>query len=267
MEVRFRIPEGEDVMATVDHGEELARLRTQVEELQRTVAALAAAHRAAEGSSTSGTESRARFQEIEVERIDVVEPDGTIRLAISNNARFPEPIVQGKVGKRSGSPLAGLILYNDDGDECGGLYGYGRTAEDGTYSAGGGLNLDQYRPQEQVVGINYQGQNGRNTAGMRVWERVHGAPVQFPNQEAIDASLIGRPYATRVFVGRTSEGAAVVRLCDAGGRVRLRLAVDAAGTPALQFFDEHGGVVYRLPGAAPHEGHAQADPQGTQRQP
>lgn len=215
--------------------DELTRLRAQVDELRRTVSELVESQR------------RARFEEIEVERLNVVEPDGTLRVALSNNARFPAPIVGGKEGVRSGSPLAGVVFYNDDGDECGALYGYGRTAEDGTHTAGGGLNLDQCRPQEQVVGINYHGQNGRNTTGMRVWERVHGAPVQFPDQESIDASLIGRPYATRVFAGRTSEGAAVVRLCDAQGGLRLRLAVPGTGEPTLEFFDEGGHLVCRLP--------------------
>lgn len=231
-------------MATDDPGEELARLRAEVDELRRTVAELVDLQR------------RARFEEIEVERINVVEPDGTLRVALSNNARFPAPIVGGKEGKRSGRPLAGILLYNDDGDECGGLYGYGRTAEDGTYSAGGGLNLDQYRPQEQVVGINYHGQNGRNTAGVRVWERLHGAQVQFPDQESINASLIGRPYATRVFAGRTSEGAAVVRLCDAQGRLRLRLAVAATGEPSFECFDEGGRLICRLPDALQGDGQA-----------
>lgn len=227
-------------MATDDPklSEEIARLRAEVDALRRTVAALVESPR------------RARFAEIEVERLNVVEPDGTLRVAVSNNARFPSPIVEGKEGKRSGAPLAGIVFYNDDGDECGGLYGYGRTAEDGTYTAGGGLNLDQYRPQDQVVGINYHGHNGRNTAGVRVWERVHGAPVQFPDQESIDASLIGRPYSTRVFAGRTSDGAAVVRLCDAQGRLRLRLAVEPSGDPTLQFLDEQGQVIGRLPSAS-----------------
>ena len=105
--------------------------------------------------------------------------------------------------------------------------------------------LDDYQPT--VVGINYHGRDGRNTAGFRVWERVHGGQVQFPDQESIDASMIGRPYATRVFAGRTSEGAAVVRLCDALGRLRLRLIVQPSGEPAIEFLDEHGTVIGRLP--------------------
>ena len=224
---------------------EIAALRQEVAALWAAVNAL---HR--EG----GRGEQRRWDEIDVERLNVVEPDGTVRLVLSSAARLPPPIVAGKAGQRSGRPLAGVLFYNDDGDECGGLYGYGRTAEDGTWAAGGGLNLDQYRPQEQVVGINYHGENGRHTAGVRVWERVYGPPVAFPDQEAIDASLIGRPYATRVFVGRTSEGAAVVRLCDGQGRLRLRLSVSPSGEPSIELLDASGQVTWRAPNAAEPEG-------------
>ena len=94
------------------------------------------------------------------------------------------------------------------------------------------------------MGLNYSGRDGRNASGLRVWERVYGARVDFPDQEAIDASLIGRPYATRIFAGRTSEGAAVVRLCDPQGRVRARLAVDAEGEPSLELLDAEGRVTW-----------------------
>lgn len=227
--------------------EELAALRQEVAELRTAVAALSAGAQPADAAG--GHAGHARFTEIDVERVNVVEPDGTVRLALSNRERFPAPIVGGRSGQRSGGSLAGVILYNDEGDECGGLYGYGHTEEDGTWVAGGGLNLDQYRPTEQVVGINYQGRDGRNSAGVRVWERVPGGQVAFPDQEAIDASLIGKPYATRMFAGRTSDGSAVVRLSDAQGRLRLRLAVSPEGDPSIELLDENGTVKWRASSA------------------
>ena len=39
------------------------------------------------------------FDEITVHRINVTEPDGTLRLVISNRARLPGVMVQGKEGK------------------------------------------------------------------------------------------------------------------------------------------------------------------------
>ena len=54
----------------------------------------------------------------------------------------------------------------------------------------------------------------------------------------------------RVFVGKTQDRAAVIRLCDPQRRVRLRLAVEATGEPTLEFLDADGRVVYRLPDSA-----------------
>src|SRR5688572_14476910 len=39
---------------------------------------------------------KTRFTEIDVERINVVEKDGKLRLTISNAARLPDPIIGGK---------------------------------------------------------------------------------------------------------------------------------------------------------------------------
>lgn len=60
------------------------------------------------------------FDEITVHRINVVEPDGTLRMVISNHARLPGIIVRGKE-QPFDRPQAGMIFYNDEGSENGGL--------------------------------------------------------------------------------------------------------------------------------------------------
>ncbi len=54
-----------------------------------------------------------------------------------------------------------------------------------------------------------------------------------------------------LFVGREGDGAAVVRLCDLQGRVRLPLGVDEAGIPRLEFLDEAGDVTHGFPEPTP----------------
>lgn len=53
--------------------------------------------------------------------------------------------------------------------------------------------------------------------------------------------------AERLMVGRDREQAAVIRLSDAKGKPRLKLSVDAAGLPKLQFLDQTGKVTFSLP--------------------
>ncbi len=177
-------------------------LMDQVAALQRRVEAL---------------ENRRVF---EAERIDIVEEDGTTRLVISNSAR----------GRRH-SP--GLIFYDDDGDECGGLTFGGRRIDEG-HAAGAALMFDQFK-QDQVVGISHNDTPGRRWAGLAVWDRPE-EPLP-----AFDGA------ATRLFVGKTVEGTATVALRDAEGRVRLRLFVAGDGTAGLEFLDASGEVTARLP--------------------
>src|SRR5574344_1897327 len=60
------------------------------------------------------------YKEITVERINVVEKNGDLKLVISNSERQHQGIVNGKsLPKRKRQ--AGLIFFNSVGDECGGL--------------------------------------------------------------------------------------------------------------------------------------------------
>lgn len=68
------------------------------------------------------TESRkTAFDEIEVHRINIVEPDGTLRLVISDKAKFPGSFVSGKEIARPDRHDTGLLFLNGEGTEMGGL--------------------------------------------------------------------------------------------------------------------------------------------------
>src|SRR5215469_2718741 len=111
-----------------------------------------------------------RFEEIDVERINIVEKDGKLKLVISNKDRFPDPIIDGKsYPLRQGGKTAGMIFYNDKGDECGGLSFSGQD-KDGARRAGAGLLFDQFN-QDQTIGITYGESDGRRAAGLNVWDR------------------------------------------------------------------------------------------------
>ncbi len=51
----------------------------------------------------------------------------------------------------------------------------------------------------------------------------------------------------RVFVGKTPDRASTVMLADPAGRPRIRLTVDSAGVPALDFLDDAGRTVRHYP--------------------
>lgn len=60
------------------------------------------------------------FDEITVKRINIVDENGVNRMVLSNQERMEPPIIAGKKYKRALSP-AGIIFYNEKGDEAGGI--------------------------------------------------------------------------------------------------------------------------------------------------
>src|ERR1044071_6672174 len=79
----------------------------------------------------NGVQQRTRFTEIDVERINVMEPDGKYRMVISNRPRSIGPIYKGKPFGYAGGNRPGIIFFNDEGTENGGLGFGGRQTADG----------------------------------------------------------------------------------------------------------------------------------------
>lgn len=206
-----------------------------------------------------------KFTEIDVERINVVEKDGKLRMVISNRDRSIGPIYKGKPFGYPGGTRPGIIFFNDEGTENGGLTFTGKREADGTFRSSSGFSFDQYN-QDQVVYLQYNDNNGRRNMGLTVADRIDEDIYDLvaerdsivkanPPGPARDAALAkwaqprnGVPIvAQRVYVGRDVSKAAIVNLSDRNGKTRLRLMVDSLGTPALEFLDASGAVTSRLP--------------------
>ena len=206
-----------------------------------------------------------RFQEIDVERINIVAPNGKPRLVISNAERAPDVVINGKTYHRSGANEAGMIFYNEEGSENGGM-GFSGHSRNGHVSADAGFMFDQYG-QDQTVGLTYDEQDGRRSAGLRVWDRsdrpinvladmvepikrMPEGPEKTRRMQAVrdSATRLGLGGAQRVFVGKQPNKTATVILADAQSRPRLRLVVDSAGTARIEFLDDAGRVTRTLAG-------------------
>jgi hypothetical protein len=190
-------------------------------------------------------------REITVERINVIEPDGTLRVVVSNQARQADPWIQGRDAAFARIRPAGLIFFNNEGHEAGGLVFRGT---DG--NAGGSLTLDRYR-QDQVVGLSYTEASGAQFAGLRIWDRpdlpmdefldrIESAGGPSRTQEVYEEMVAsGELEATfeRMQVGRLFDGSVGLRIMDSEGRDRVRLLVNPEGIPVLELLDESGDVI------------------------
>jgi hypothetical protein len=214
---------------------------------------------------------RPRFEAIDVERINVVGADGRPVLVIANRRLIPGPTMNGKEYPRALADgrdlLSGMIFFNEQGDEVGGLIFNGIQKEKG-YSAVGHLSFDQWK-QNQVVALQYVDSGTTRRAGLAVWDRPVDVPLAnqlergermlraTPEEKATlqrgaaEAAARGELGEQRLFVG-SRDGTAQVQLNDARGLPRARLVVDSRGAAALEFLDELGKITARYP---PEPGH------------
>jgi hypothetical protein len=171
------------------------------------------------------------FDELNVHRINIVEPDGTLRIVLSNHARLPGIIVRGKEEPLD-RPQAGLLFYNDEGSENGGLIFGGRRNDKGeVVDSGGSLSFDKYGANQIVQLMGVDDREDR-LAGLSVTDSITGTDTR-----------------RRIWLGRGEDGTAQLSLNDANGKNRLRLQVAADGTSSLTFLDAEGKVVGQVPPA------------------
>jgi hypothetical protein len=170
-----------------------------------------------------------RFDEVDVQRLNVREPDGTLRMVVSNRARLPGVIVRGKEHPPVDRPQAGMLFYNDEGTENGGLiFGGHRNANGEVIDSGAALSFDRYGSNGQFVQLAGVDDSKNHIVGLVLSDT--------------DATTSSR----RVVIGHDKEGVASVSLMDRNGRKRIVLQVTSDGTPDLSFIDADGKVVERL---------------------
>jgi hypothetical protein len=210
----------------------------------------------------TGAKSPARietFDEITVGRINIVEPDGTKRIILSNKAQFPGDFMQGKEGARPDRrSFAGMLFINEEGTENGGLIQKGSIAADGKISSGLSLTFDRFRQDQalqlmnndsathQMTGIRINDVPNFKMTSMEDIKRFGEESGKLPEAEqgAYWKTLAegGRLSANRIWLGNTRDKGSSLQLKDAKGRTRMMLLVAADGKAEIQMLDESGKV-------------------------
>lgn len=198
--------------------------------------------------------SAARFDTVDVGRINVREPDGTLRMTISNRTAMPGLIVGKREYPHPNRHEAGMIFFNDEGIENGGLVFDGGLVK-GQPANGGSLTFDRYK-QDQTVQLTSIEQGQSRYAGLIVNDRPD-RPMDFdamarlrtmPPGEARTQAFADAGFGgtRRAYLGSTEDHASRLELGDGKGQVRLRLSVDSDGAAAIEFVDPSGHVVRRI---------------------
>ncbi|MHA7873175.1 MAG: hypothetical protein ACX939_12565, partial [Hyphococcus sp.] len=157
--------------------------------------------------------SNAVFETISVERINVIDPDGTIRLAIGNRSHPPDAVIRGKVYERSIDDFVGFVFYEADGNETGGM-GVAKLRDnkqrmfifDYTHQITDGIGM-----------INRESEDGeRWEAGFFISDRRPFEPGDITSSQGVE----------RIWLRNEDKDAALV-ISDPDGRPRIRIGVDA----------------------------------------
>lgn len=195
-------------------------------------------------------QARISVEELEVHRINVRERDGTLRMTISNTDSGPGIIVKGREFPHPSRRSAGILFFNDEGTENGGLIFGGRN-EDGKVANYGHLSFDQYE-QDQVVVLEQNDDGGKRDATLSFWDRPDTAlPWDLADRmntpegraEADKLRSTGGFGHPRLLIGKTDDSVATVSLKDAKGRARLVMKVAPGGDASIEFLDENGTTV------------------------
>jgi len=199
-----------------------------------------------------------KFAEIDVERINIVEKDGKLRMVISNQERQHPGIVNGKIIERKFPRPPGMIFFNHLGDEMGGLI-FGDNGGNGHF---GSLTWDKVR-NDQTMGFRHlESDNGTYQTGLEMWqqpniasdimnaklEEAYKITDETKRKAAIQVMIDKGELATnRLFLGKRRDNSNELVMNDVKGKPRIRMQVAPDGTPKLDFLDEAGKIIYSLP--------------------
>ena len=207
-------------------------------------------------SSFDQNESQQNFDEITVERINIVEPDGKLKMVISNQTRQHPGMIDGELSSQRDRP-PGILFFNEEQDEVGGLSYYGNKAEGGNQVY---LSFDQYKDDQIMQLMEYTRENGDNSYGLQLWERDKSLKMKermilmdsldkvgynYPQKmNYLKERNEGEPIlASRMFVGKNYNRETGVFLQDKYGVDRIRLYVDANNEAKLEVLDDKGEII------------------------
>ncbi|SEC78848.1 hypothetical protein SAMN04489761_3584 [Tenacibaculum sp. MAR_2009_124] len=209
----------------------------------------------------------AKFDTIDVKRINVIEDDGTVKMLITNAANFPtegDEINGKEFHKRK--KRAGMLFFNEDGLECGGFIYDGKKSEKG-HSAGMSLTFDQYDGDQvmQLITTDEKFKGKRYKAGRlvfnergdyesqgetsKIMEELNSIKDKKVKQQKFEEyrkkGMIGG--VPRVMIGQTSGKQNGLFLFDQEGNIRAKFIVDAENKIKLEAYDQKGNVTDTWP--------------------
>lgn len=197
------------------------------------------------------------FEEINVKRINIVEEDGTVRMVIANKELQHSGRMDNKDWKKR-ERQAGMIFFNDLGDECGGVIYQAKKQNDGTVSSGMSITMDRFRDDqvlqllndETIVNDKMTSQRGLFINDYPTLDGINARNLQIQEAEKITDEKIRNAKLREItkvqgnknlmFIGKTRGNSQGMFIADKTGKPKLMIYVDSEGQPKIQTFSENG---------------------------
>jgi len=214
------------------------------------------------------TNENQKFKTIDVERINIVEADGTVKMIITNVEQFPNgtTTVNGRKVTKDRKKRSGMLYFNEDGIECGGFIYDGAKDENG-HSAGLSLTYDRYDGDQvmQLKTLDFKKGEKRMVSSSLVFnDRTANLNQQEITQvmeeieliedkklrrqkykEYADKGLIGA--TPRILLGKTGSQNNGLFLFGENGETKAMFYVDKNNKVKLEVYDEEGKVANSWP--------------------
>jgi hypothetical protein len=214
------------------------------------------------------TNENQKFGTIDVERINIVEADGTVKMIITNVAQFPngETIVNDKAINKNRKKRSGMLYFNEDGLECGGLIYDGAKNEKG-HSSGLSLSYDRYdgdQVMQLITTDEARGAERRVSSALVFNDRTANVSIEethkiFAEIESIkDKKLRRQKYreysnqgliggTPRILLGKTKSQSNGLFLFGNDGKRKGNFYVDKNNNVKLEVYDDEGNVTNSWP--------------------
>jgi len=209
-------------------------------------------------SSFGKEDKKETFDEITTKKINLIGEDGSLRMVLSNETRQHSGRMNGVDFPKRKRP-AGMIFFNEEGDECGGLIFAGKT-KDNKISSGMSFTMDNYHDDQVIQILNdesYENGKGSIQRGLIINEFPIGSNIvernnkfkelekienQKERDEKMDALWNKEGSKRRLFVGRNKENSSGLFLYDENGKPKLKIYVDKDGIGKIEVIDNDGKI-------------------------
>ncbi|PKG44012.1 hypothetical protein [Psychroflexus sp. MES1-P1E] len=214
------------------------------------------------------TNENQKFGTIDVERINIVEADGTVKMIITNVEQFPngETKINNMATNKNRKKRSGMLYFNEDGLECGGLI-YDGTKNEKGHSSGLSLTYDRY-DGDQVMQLlttdEERGDERRVSSALMFSDRTANVSREEHDKimaeidsikdkklrrkkyrEYSDQGLIGG--TPRIMLGKTGSQNNGLFLFGDNGKTKAMFYVDKSNNVKLEVYDDQGNVTNSWP--------------------